>query len=89
MAAHARQRTPPAGSGVGPRRGGTQKKCQDAELDFFFLDETGFSPSLPPTYTWAPPGVRPVVPYENPQGRRVNVLAALAAPGTHQHAPLT
>ena len=28
-------------------------------------------------------------PYENPQGRRVNVLAALAAPGTHQHAPLT
>ena len=33
--------------------------------------------------------MRPVVPYENPQGRRVNVLAALAAPGTHQHAPLT
>ena len=29
--------------------------------------------------------MRPVVPYENPQGRRVN---ALAAPGTHQHAPL-
>jgi hypothetical protein len=33
--------------------------------------------------------VRPVVPYENPQGRRVNALAALAAPGTHKHAPLT
>ena len=33
--------------------------------------------------------MRPVVPYENPQGRRVNALAALAAPGTHQHAPLT
>ena len=30
--------------------------------------------------------MRPVVPYENPQGRRVN---ALAVPGTHQHAPLT
>ncbi len=33
--------------------------------------------------------MRPVVPYENPQGRRVNALAALAAPGTHKHAPLT
>ncbi len=30
--------------------------------------------------------MRPVVPYENPQRRRVNVLAA---PGTHKHAPLT
>ena len=33
--------------------------------------------------------MRPVVPYENPQGRRVKVLAALAVPGTHNHAPLT
>ena len=38
-------------------------------------------------YTRAPPGVRPVVPRENPEGRRVNVLAALAAHGTRQHAP--
>ena len=38
-----------------------------------------------PTYTWAPPGVRLVVPYENPGGRR-NVLNALAVPGTHRHA---
>ena len=88
-----RLRAPPAGPGAGHRRGddagGTQKKSQNAELDLFFLDETGFSPSLPPTYTWAPPGVRPVVPYENPQRRRVNVLAALTAAGTHRHAPLT
>ena len=93
MAAYARQRAPQAGSGAGDRggghAGGTQKKSQDAELDLFFLDETGFSPSLPPTYTWAPAGVRPVVPHENPEGRRVNVLAALAAHGTHKHAPLT
>ena len=33
--------------------------------------------------------MRPVVPHENPEGRRVNVLAALAASGTHKHAPLT
>ena len=52
VAAHARQRTPQAGSGPGGRggddAGGTQKKSQNAELDLFFLDETGFSPSLPP-----------------------------------------
>ncbi len=27
--------------------------------------------------------------YESPQGRRVNALTVLAAPGTHTHAPLT
>ena len=93
MATHARQRASQAGSGPGSRGGndvgGTQKKSQNAELDLFFLDETGFSPSLPPTYTWAPDARQPVIPYENPEGRRVNVLAAQAAPGTHQHAPLT
>ena len=68
--------------------GGPQKKCRNEQLDLFFLDETGFSPSMPPTYTWSRPGVRPVVPYENPQGRGMNVLASLAAPGTHQHTPL-
>ena len=46
-----------------------------------FLDETGFSPSLPPTYTWARPGIRPVVPYENPRSRRVNTMVLLATPG--------
>ena len=93
VAAHPRPRAPQAGPGTGDRggdeAGGTQKKCQDTELDRLFLDETGFRPSLPPTCTWAPPGVRPVVPHENSEGRRVNILAALAAPGTHKHAPLT
>ena len=76
---------PELATAAGGDAGGTQKKGQDAELDLFFLDETGFSTSLPPTDTWAPAGVRPVVP----EGRRVNVLAALAAHGTHRHAPLT
>jgi putative transposase len=41
-----------------------------------YLDESGFSPSLPLGYSWCLPGQRKRVPYEYPQGRRVNVLAA-------------
>jgi putative transposase len=43
----------------------------------FYLDETGFAPSLPVSYSWCLPGQRKRVPYEYPQGRRVNALAAL------------
>jgi putative transposase len=42
----------------------------------FYLDESGFSPSLPLGYSWSLPGQRKRVKYEYPQGRRVNVLAA-------------
>ena len=41
-----------------------------------YLDEVGFSPSQPTCYTWTPRGQRTRIPYENPQGRRVNALAA-------------
>ena len=47
------------------------------QLRVAFLDEVGFSPSLPVTWSWALPGRRPFIPYENPQGRRLNVLSAL------------
>ena len=40
-----------------------------------YLDESGFAPSLPCGYSWSLPGQRKLVPYEYPQGRRVNVLA--------------
>jgi hypothetical protein len=51
----------------------------EAELiDVYHLDESGFCPTLPTGYTWAREGVRALVPYEAPQGRRVNVLGALA-----------
>ncbi len=43
---------------------------------------------MPPTYTWCRRGQRPLVPHESPQGQRVNVLAALAAPGTTPATPL-
>lgn len=41
----------------------------------FYLDECGFSPSLPTGYSWCLPGQRKRVRYEYPQGRRVNALA--------------
>jgi putative transposase len=42
----------------------------------YYLDECGFSPSLPTGYSWCLPGERKWVAYEYPQGRRVNALAA-------------
>jgi putative transposase len=44
-------------------------------LRLFYLDESGFSPSLPTGYSWSLPGRRKRVRYEYPQGRRVNALA--------------
>jgi transposase len=41
------------------------------------LDQSGFSPTMPTGYTWARIGERKIVPYEAPEGRRVNVVGAL------------
>jgi putative transposase len=40
-----------------------------------YLDECGFSPSLPVSYSWTLRGERKLLPYENPQGRRVNAIS--------------
>ena len=50
-------------------------------MKLYYLDESGFSPSLPTGYSWCLPGQRKRVRYEYPQGRRVNVLAAYAPYG--------
>ena len=50
-------------------------------IDLFYLDESGFAPTLPTGYTWARRKVRPLVWDEPPQGRRLNVLGALAVGG--------
>lgn len=50
-------------------------------IDLYFLDAWGFAPTLPTTYTWARIGTRVIVPYVAPQGRRVNVIGALAPYG--------
>jgi transposase len=44
-------------------------------LRLHYLDESGFSPSLPTGYSWCLPGQRKRVKYEYAQGRRVNALA--------------
>ena len=51
------------------------------EHDLFYLDQCGFAPTLPTNYTWAREGTRPLLRYEAPQGRRVNVLGAVAPVG--------
>ena len=45
-------------------------------MKLYYLDECGFSPSLPTGYSWCLPKRRKRVKYEYPQGRRVNALAA-------------
>jgi putative transposase len=50
-------------------------KAASGELRLCYLDECGFAPSLPISYSWCLPGQRKRVPYEYPQGRRVNALA--------------
>lgn len=47
-------------------------------IDLFFLDQSGFAPTLPTGYSWGRLGTRLVVPYEAPEGRRVNAGGALA-----------
>lgn len=58
-------------------------------IELAFLDESGFAPTLPTGYTWARERVRPVVPYEAPQGRRVNVLGALVPLGSQRRLAYT
>jgi len=42
-----------------------------------YLDQCGFSPSQPVSYSWMLPGQRKTVPDEHPQGRRVNAIGVL------------
>ena len=56
-------------------------KAAAGELRLCYLDECGFAPSLPISYSWCLPGQRKRVKYEYPQGRRVNVLAAYRPDG--------
>jgi len=50
-------------------------------IDLWFLDQSGFCPTLPTGYGWGRLGRRLVVRHEAPQGRRVNVVGALAPYG--------
>jgi putative transposase len=45
-------------------------------LKLYYLDECGFSPTLPTGSSWTLAGERELVEYEAPQGRRVSAMAA-------------
>jgi transposase len=53
-----------------------EARASAGRLKLYYLDECGFSPTLPVSSSWTLPGQRKLVEYEAPQGRRVNVLAA-------------
>src|SRR6478735_4095471 len=52
--------------------GNLKAKAAAGELALYYLDECGFSPTLPAGYSWALSGRRKWTRYEAPQGRRVN-----------------
>lgn len=69
------------GGAVAQQSGKAQKKCARGKLTLAFVDECGFSPSQPVNYSWAATGERKYVPYENPNRRRMNVMAAMMSDG--------
>lgn len=52
-------------------------------MDVCHVDEAGFALTQPTTTTWGPVGCPRLVPYEAPQGRRLNVIG-----GYFSHGPL-
>jgi hypothetical protein len=50
-------------------------------IDVAYLDEAGFAMTLPVCYSWFPIGERLCIPYEAPQGRRVNAIGAYFSDG--------
>lgn len=50
-------------------------------LDLYHSDEFGCALTLPTCYSWMPVGMRLRVPYEAPQGRRVNGIGAYCTHG--------
>jgi putative transposase len=50
-------------------------------IDLYHSDEVGFAPTLPLCYSWSLVGQRLCIPYEAPQGRRVNGIGAYCTHG--------
>ena len=50
-------------------------------IDLYHSDEVGFAMTLPVCYSWTLAGVRLRLPYEAPQGRRVNGIGAYCTHG--------
>ena len=50
-------------------------------IDLYHSDEVGFAMTLPVCYSWTLQGMRLYIPYEAPQGRRVNGIGAYCTHG--------
>ena len=89
MTTHPRYRVPQTGSGAGIRGGDDagRKKVpgRGAELDLFFLDETGFSPSLSLDFA----GRATDHPLREPAEAARERPGRPRGPGPHAHASLT
>src|SRR5215208_3031316 len=59
----------------------TWEKERAGRCQLAYLDECGFAPSQPVTYSWVAAKERKRVPYENPERRRYNVIALYAPAG--------
>ncbi len=53
-------------------------------MDLCHVDEAGFALTQPTTTTWGPVGCPRYVPYEAPQGRRLNVIGGYFSHGPQQ-----
>lgn len=58
-----------------------EKRGVSGEIDLAHLDEAGFAMTLPTCYSWFPIGQVLRIPYEAPQGRRVNAIGAYVSHG--------
>lgn len=61
-----------------------KQAAHDGDIDLYFLDESGFAPTLPGTSTWAREGSRAIVRAEATERRRVNAIGAVAPYGDRQ-----
>lgn len=50
-------------------------------MDLCHVDQAGFALTLPTNYSWGPVGQRLGIPYEAPQGRRVNAVGGYFSHG--------
>lgn len=58
-----------------------EKKGDEGLIDVCHLDEAGFAMTQPTTYSWYFMKERLTIPYEAPQGRRLNVMGAYFSHG--------
>jgi transposase len=64
---------------------GLRQGAGAGRIELYYLEEAGFTPTLPTGYTWARTGMRALVPRQDKRNRRIDVLGALAGEGPKPH----